>query len=110
MNLNEPQFSQLNIGTVMCGDLSTDDWRRLAGHIDTGFFDSEKTFSAVRKDGYYYLNTNRCDDVSIVKVHCMFGVSGIYKIERISEDTDGWEEIQPKTYRSVENFLNGLNS
>jgi hypothetical protein len=47
---------------VICSDLSYDDWRRLAGHIDNGFFGSEKTFSVERKNGYYYLNTNKCDD------------------------------------------------
>lgn len=95
---------------VICSDLTSDDLRRLAGHIDTGFFASEETFSAERKIGYYYLSTNKCDDVSIVKVYCQIGVEGIFKIERIGEDTEGWQEIHPSTYKSVEKFLNGMQS
>lgn len=93
---------------VICSELSCDDLRRLAGHIDNGFFGSEKTFSAERKNGYYYLNTNKCDDVSIVRVYCQIGVEGIDKIERLGEDTDGWQEIHSNTYKSVCNFLNDL--
>ncbi len=95
---------------VICSALSSDDWRRLAGHIDNGFFGSEKPFSAERKNGYYYLNTNKCDDVSIVRVYCKIGVAGIAKIERLGEDTEGWQEIHPNTYKSVEKFLNGMLS
>ena len=95
---------------VICSALSSDDWRRLAGHIDNGFFGSEKTFSAERKNGYYYLNTNVFDDVSMVRVYCKIGVAGIDKIERLGEDTEGWQEIHPNTYKSVEKFLNGMLS
>jgi hypothetical protein len=96
---------------VICSDLSYDDWRRLAGHIDNGFFGSEKTFSVERKNGYYYLNTNKCDDVSMVRVYCQIGVQGIDKIERFGEDTNGWQEIHQKTYESVERkmFVKTLN-
>ena len=100
----------LNIADVICSALSSDDWRRLAGHIDNGFFGSEKTFSAERKNGYYYLNTNKCDDVSMVRVYCQIGIAGIDKIERLGEDTDGWQEIRPNTYKNVEKFLNGMRS
>lgn len=109
MNNSEqnPQSCQTR---VICCDLSSDDWRRLAGHIDNGFFNSEKTFAAKRKNGYYYLTTNKCDDVSLVKVYCEIGVAGIDKIERLGEDTEGWQEIKPKTYKSVEKFLTGIQS
>jgi len=105
---DEAQSPAFLVAAVICSDLSPNSWRRLAGRIDNGFFDSEETFSAVRKNGYYYLNTNRCDDVSMVKVHCKIGVKEIDKIERLGEDTDGWQEIQPNTYKSVEKFLNEL--
>ena len=96
--------------SVICSALSSDEWRRLAGHIDNGFFGSEKTFSAERKNGYYYLNTNKCDDVSMVRVYCQIGVEGIDKIERLGEDTDSWQEIHLNTYKRVEKFLNGMLS
>jgi len=105
---NEAQSQTSCLGAVICSNLSLNSWRRLAGRIDNGFFDSEETFSVVRKNGYYYLNTNRCDDVSMVKVHCKIGVNEIDKIERLGADTDGWQEIQPNTYKSVERFLNEL--
>ena len=95
---------------VICSAFSSDDWRRLAGHIDNGFFGSEKTFMAERKNGYYYLNTNVCDDVSMVRVYCKIGVAGIDKIERLGEDTEGWQEVHPNIYKSVEKFLNAMQS
>lgn len=95
---------------VICSALSSDDWRRLAGHIDNGFLGSEKTFSAERRNRYYYLTTNTCDDVSMVRVYCQIGVAGIDKIERLGEDTEGWQEIHPNTYKRVEKFLNGMQS
>ncbi len=101
----EQQFCQTR---VICSALSSDEWLRLGGYIDTGFFGSEKTFSAERKNGYYYLNTNKYDDVSMVRVYCQTGVEGIDKIERFGEDTDGWQEIYPNTYKSVEKFLNSM--
>ena len=90
---------------VICSKLSSEDWIRLAGRIDTGFFGAEKTFSIERKNGYYLLHTNKCDDVSIVRVYCNIGVPGIDKIERIAGDTDGWQEVRPNTYKIVSEFL-----
>lgn len=84
VNVNEQQNQQSCQTSVICSALSSDDWRRLAGHIDNGFFGSEKTFSAKRKNGYYYLNTNTCDDVSMFRVYCQIGVAGIDKIERLA--------------------------
>jgi hypothetical protein len=107
---NEVHSEPLQQCNVVGSALSSDDWRRLAGHIDNGFFGSEKTFSAERKNGYYYLNTNKCDDVSMVRVYCKIGVAGIDKIERLGEDTEGWQEIHSNTYKNVEKFLNGMLS
>jgi hypothetical protein len=103
--LNKQQNGNDFIADVICSALSSDEWRRLAGYIDNGFLGSEKTFSAERKNGYYYLNTNKCDDVSMVRVYCKIGVEGIDKIERIGEDTVGWQEINSTTYKNVEKFL-----
>ena len=96
-------------GNIICSSLSTNEWIRLAGCIDNGFFKSEKTFSVVRKNGYYYLNTNKCDDVSIVRVYCKIG-EGIDKIERLAGDTDEWQEIHTETYKNIENVLSGVKS
>lgn len=96
--ITERPFCQTH---VICSTLSSDDWIKLAGHIDNGFFGSEKTFSAERKSGYYYLSTNKYDDVSMIRVYCQIGVEGIDKIERIGEDTDGWQEIHPNTYKRL---------
>ena len=95
---------------IICSTFSSDEWRRLAGCIDNGFLGSEKTFSVERKAGHYYLSANRCDDVSIIRVYCQIGVHGINKIERLGEDTDGWEDIHPSTRESVKKFLNGIKS
>lgn len=107
-NMIESQKPQCVQTSVICSALSTDEWRRLAGRIDTGFFDSDETFTAERKNGYYYLNTNRCDDVLLVKVYFTSGKSGIDKITALGEYTEGWSELHKETYKSVENFLNSL--
>ena len=90
---------------IICSDLSKEDWRRLAGRIDSTFFESEKTFQVDRLNGYYYLTTNACDDASLIKVYCQVNKQGIEKIERLGEDTDGWQEVHANTYNNVENFL-----
>ena len=89
-----------------CDNLSSDEWIRVAGFIDNGFLGSEKTFSATRMSGYFYLITNKCDSVSMVRVYCQIGVEGIERIERLGDDTEGWEEIHSNTYKKIENFLN----
>lgn len=103
---NEKQKPQPCQTSIICSDLSLGTWIRLAGHIDNGFFGTEKTFSAERKNGYYLLNTNKCDDVSMVRVYCKIGVAGIDKIEILGEDTEGWQEIHLNTYKRLEKFLN----
>lgn len=95
---------------VVCSALSTEDWRRLAIQIDNSFTGSEKTFSAERKIGYYFLSTNKCDDASFIRVYCEVWKSGIDKITILGEHTESWEEIHPNTYSNVEKFLNGLVS
>ena len=99
----------MNTKQICISDLSTYEWMRLAGQIDNGFFGSEKTFTVERKSGHYYLLcTNKCDDVSIIKVYCKVGSRVIDKIERIAEDTEGWQEIYPSSYERVDWFLSNL--
>ena len=104
---NQPTLQQ---HSVVCSALSTENWRKLALQIDNSFAGSEKTFSAERKIGYYYLSTNKCDDASFIRVYCEVGKSGIDKITILGEHTESWQEIHPNTYSNVEKFLNGLVS
>jgi hypothetical protein len=108
--MNTPQKPQLHKHSVICSDLSSDEWRRLAGRIDNDFFYSKDTFSVERGNGYYFLNTNKCDNSSFIMVFCEIGIPGISKIERLGDDTEGWQEIYPNTYLSVEKFLNEVQS
>jgi hypothetical protein len=94
------------ITNLICSDFTIDDWIKFAGIIDANFYATERTFTADRKKGYYYLNTNICDDCSIVRVYCQIGVSGIEKIERLGSDTESWQEIQPSTYGKLQRLTN----
>ena len=100
-------LSKINI---ICNELSKDNWLRLASCIDNGFVGTGQTFSVERKKGYYFLNTNKCDDVSMIRVFCSIGEQGIDKIDRIAGDTESWEEIQKGTYSNIEKFLNELQT
>lgn len=95
---------------TICSELSTEKWLRLAVRIDNGFFGNEKTFTVERINDHYYLNTNKCDDVSIVRVFCSIGEKGIDKIDRLSGDTESWQEIQKATYNNIEKFLNEIQT
>ena len=55
--ITEQPFCQTR---VICSALSSDDWRRLAGLIDNGFFGAEKTFSAERKKERILLPKHKC--------------------------------------------------
>lgn len=75
----------------------------IAKIIDNDFIGSEETFTCDFIDGYYYLNTNKCDWCSIVRVY--FDGNKITKITRLCDDTDGWQEIHENTMARVKNII-----
>lgn len=89
----------------MCSAFTQEQWRILATRIDNEYIGSEKTFTVERKNGYYYLNTNRCDSAGMIKVYTN-GI-GIEKITILGEHTEGWDEIQKGTYENIKRSLNG---
>ena len=93
---------------IICSELTRLQWLQLASIIDNGFIGTEKHFLAERRNGYYYLETNKCDEVSLIRVYCKIGVSGIDKITRLGSDTEGWKEVHPETYKSMANYLRTL--
>jgi len=103
--LNDYGIESCTIHDVVCSAFAQEQWRRLATKIDNGFIGSEKTFTVERKNGYYYLNTNRCDDAGFIKVFT--NGTGIDKITILGEHTDGWQEIHKGTYENVKRSLNG---
>ncbi len=106
--LNDYGIKFCNIHDIVCSTLTQEQWRILATRIDNNYIGSEKTFTAERKNGYYYLTTNKCDNASMIKVFT--NVVGIYKITILGEHTEGWEEIQKGTYENVKRSLNGFNN
>ncbi len=103
--LNDYGIEPCTIQNVVCSAFTQEQWRRLATQIDNEYIGSGNTFKAERKNGYYYLTTNRCDGASIIKVFTN-GI-GIPKIMILGEHTEGWEEIQKGTYEDVKRSLNG---
>lgn len=103
--LNDYGIEPCTIHDVVCSAFTQEQWRRLATKIDNSFIGSEMTFRAERKNGYYYLNTNRCDDAGFIKVFT--NGTGIDKITILGEHTDGWQEIHKGTYENVKRSLNG---
>ncbi len=101
------EVTKTDINTVACSELTQEQWRRLASRIDNEFTGSEKTFTAERKNGYYFLTTNKCDWASFIKVYTN-GI-GIDKITILGNHTDGWDEIQKGTYKGVGKFLESQN-
>jgi len=87
---------------------SKNDFYNIAKIIDNNFIGSEETFTTERKKGYYYLTTNKCDDCSFVKIFSQIGNINIDKIERLGSDTDGFEEIYPKTYDNVKKYIKSI--
>ena len=76
--------------------------------IDNNFIGSEETFTAERKNGYYYLTTNKCDDCSCIRVFCEPRNINIDSIDRIANDTDGYEKIHKETALKVKKYVQSL--
>jgi hypothetical protein len=80
----------------------------IAKIIDNEFISKRESFSAKRKDGYWYLSTNKCDMASFIKV---FETNNkIYSIKVLGDYTDGWQDIHSETWARIMNYLKTLNS
>ena len=79
---------------------------QIAKIIDNNFIDSDKTFRVERKNGVYFLSTNKCDDAPIIAIDCLLTDNTIEKIEKLH--SDGWQEITKDTYKKVEQYLLSL--
>ena len=88
-------------------EFTQDIWRRFAGRIDNEIFASGESFTATFSNGFYYLTTNVCDSCSFIKV--FVNEESITKITVLGDYTDGWQEIRPNTYDSINKFLSILN-
>lgn len=87
---------------------SKKDFFEMAKIIDSNFIGSEETFTAERKTGYYYLTTNKCDDCSCIRVFCEPRSINIDSIDRIANDTDGYEKIHKETALKVKKYVQSL--
>ena len=87
---------------------SKKDFYTIAKIIDNNFNGKEDSFTCERKKGYYYLNTNKCDDCSIIRIFCKIGNINIEKIERIGSDTVSYQEIHKETYLKIEKYIQSL--
>ncbi len=87
---------------------SKKDFFEIAKIIDNNFIGSEETFTAERKNGYYYLTTNKCDDCSCIRVFCEPISINIDNIDRIADDTDGYEKIHKETALKVKKYVQSL--
>ena len=103
--LNDYGMSPCTIHDVDCNSFSTKQWRILASKIDNDFINTDETFTAEYKNGYYYLTTNRCDWSSFIKIYTLG--TGIDKITILGEHTEGWQEIHKGTYDNIKRSLKG---
>ena len=87
---------------------SKKDFFEIAKIIDNNFIGSEETFTAERKNSYYYLTTNKCDYCSCIRVFCDIGSVNIDSIDRIANDTNGYEKIHKETALKVKKYVQSL--
>lgn len=85
-------------------ELNGRQWKRLAARIDNGFL-ATSDFLIERKREYILISTDICDDLPMIRVYCDLINPGISKIVYLGRDTDGWQEVQPDTYKSIERDL-----
>jgi len=82
---------------------------QIAKIIDNEYIGKEKTFTANRIDfTYWYLTTNFCDSASLIRVYEKN--NKVSTIHVNGEYTDGWQDIHPKTWAKVSQYLSSLNS
>lgn len=88
--------------------LTKENWFDIAFIIDGNFGGSQYTFSARKMSGYYYLDSNKCDMSSLIKVNYDpdFNLTSIF---RLGDDTDGYKPIHVQTMERVKKYLETLN-
>lgn len=91
-------------------DFKNENWFRIAMIIDNEFGGTQNSFmfNNNRTHKFFYLDSNKCDYSSLIKVY--YGDGGqIISITRIAEDTDGWKNIYPQTMERVNQYISTLN-
>lgn len=79
---------------------------QLATIISNEFIGSQKTISCTRYiEGFYFINSNKCDCSPLIKVWRNYRENGISKIEVLGDYTDRWQEIHPNTYERIKSEL-----
>lgn len=91
--------------------LSKDDLFEIAKIVDNEFACARKTFSAIRKSGYWYLNTNICDGCYMIKIYTdLYYPNELFlKAEVLGEYTDGWRQVTEYTQKRILDFINNMN-
>lgn len=91
--------------------LTTEMWLKIAKLIDNDFIGSEDTFTCnriTRNDkSYNYLTTNKCDYTSCIRVFS--DMENITSIQRISEDTIGYEKVSDFTLQKIKMYIGSLS-
>lgn len=80
---------------------------QLSKLIDNEYISKRDSFSATRKNGYWYLSTNKCDSASFIKVYEVN--NKISSIKVLGEYTNGWQDIQKETWMNIIRYLSSLN-
>lgn len=84
-------------------ELTKQDFYEIAKLVDSDFIGSQKTFTADRKVGYNYATTNKYDFASFLRI--WNDGKKVTSIERLGEDTDGWQLVHHKTMENVNQYL-----
>ena len=86
-------------------NLTEDQFYEIACIIDSDFIGSRKTFTAKRKVGYNYLNSNRTDFSGFIKVYHELLDGPITFIRVMNDATDGWQFIHLETQKRIDEYL-----
>lgn len=78
-----------------------EDFYEIAKIIDNDFIGSLDTFSYDFNNEYYLLNTNKCDNASVIKIYS----NGAILI--IADDEYGYREIHFDTYKNIIEYIKG---
>lgn len=79
----------------------------IAKLIDNEYIYKMGTFKATRKNDYWYLTTDVCDNSSFIKIWELN--NNIESIKVLGSYTDGWQEIQPATWVKISKYIESLN-
>lgn len=95
-------------GRIEINRLDKDALFAIAKIIDNNFIGSEKTFTANKLMGRIHLTTNKCDWVSLINV--FHNNTIVTSIQRVADDTDGWQEIHYRTAEKIIQWYNTLSN